>query len=80
MNSIYLPGGMTRKLAEEYVGGRTVFARLLEDFPGLLVPFLENGQNKYYRRETLDRVLEAAELARLTIERVKNERAINQGS
>jgi|DEB0MinimDraft_6_1074348.scaffolds.fasta_scaffold00348_10 hypothetical protein len=54
-------GGLNRGDSEVYCGGKSVFKELLRRYPKLLVPYFQTARGDYFRRETLDRVLEAAE-------------------
>lgn len=61
----FAPGGMNHSTAEIYVGGKTAFAALREAFPELMRPFYSTRKAKFYRRESLDAAIAAAERAEL---------------
>ncbi len=55
-------GGLVRRAAEEYVGGKSVLLRLEVEFPELVKPFYETAKFKVYRRESLDAAIAAAHM------------------
>ena len=50
-------GGLVRKDAEIYVGGRTVFAALQREWPSIVKPFYLTTKRAVFRREDLDEAL-----------------------
>ena len=47
-------GGLVRKEAEIYVGGRTVFAALQSKYSSLVNPFYQTTKRSVFRRVDLD--------------------------
>jgi hypothetical protein len=56
------PGALSRRQAQEYVGGRCVFDMLVDKYPSIAKPFYRTRKTHYYRRAALDTAMEAAEL------------------
>ena len=62
IGSLIEPMGLSRKAAEAFVGGRTVFESLRARFPQMIQPFYATDRSSVYSREDLETAVRAARL------------------